>query len=175
MIDIDKIRSAALPVLATLGLDLYDVEITGSGRARTLRITMTASDGGLGIDQITDATHALDAVLDALIDGPCMLEVSSPGLERPLRRPEHFATALGRAISVKFRDTDANATVRRERVQLVSADDECVLVLMANGTEQTIRHDAITAAHTVFEWGPAPRPGKGKQPAAQRTKETTRS
>ena len=175
MIDVDNIRDAALPILAGLGLSLYDVEITGSGRARTLRITMTASDGGLGIDQITDATRALDVALDDLIDGPCMLEISSPGLERALRRPEHFATAVGSAISVKFRDTDANATVRRDRAQLLSHSDESIVVLLGNGTEHTIRHDAIIAAHTVFEWGPAPRPGKGKQPAAQRTKETTRS
>ncbi len=179
-INTDAIRACALPILESVNLHLYDVEVTGTGRSRTLRV-LIQSDSGVGIDEITDATRALDEPIDALIEGPFLLEISSPGLERPLRRPEHFATALGETISVKFRD-ETNA-VRRERGQLCSQLDDSITVELANGSELVIALDSITAAHTVFEWGPAPRPGKpaprtgsnASPIAAQRTKENTRS
>ncbi len=173
MVDLDKIRGVVAPILAGLDLHLYDVELTGAGRARILRVTIER-DGGVGIDEITDATRALDQAVDALIEGPFQLEVSSPGLERALRRPEHFATALGKRISVKYRDADGAS--HRTRAELRSFTDTDITVVADDDTQLVIRHDAITAAHMVFEWGPAPRPGKGTRPqSAQRTKETTRS
>ena len=176
-IDIDSLRQSALPILAELGLALYDVEVTGTGRSRIVRVTIQNLGGGnegIGIDQITDATRALDAPIDELIEGAFLLEVSSPGLERTLRRPEHFATAIGATISVKYRD-DAN-TVQRARVVLTGHSETAITVRQPDGSVATIPLESITAAHTVFEWGPAPRPGKGNSPAAaKRTKETTRS
>ena len=159
MHDNQAIRDAVVPLLDTLGLRLYDVEFTGTGRARVVRITVEA-EGGIGIDQITDATRALDPVVDPLVTGAFQLEVSSPGLERNLRRPEHFAGALGQKISVKFRD--ATGAVERVHVQLLHATDAGIDVLTDQGATAAIAFDAITAAHTVFEWGPTPKPGASK-------------
>lgn len=159
MHDHQAIRDAVVPLLDTLGLRLYDVEFTGTGRARVVRITVEA-EGGIGIDQITDATRALDPVVDPLVTGAFQLEVSSPGLERNLRRPEHFAGALGQNISVKFRA--ATGAVERVHVQLLRATDAGIDVLTDQGATAAIAFDAITAAHTVFEWGPTPKPGTSK-------------
>src|SRR5690348_7309227 len=96
---VGAVALAVAPVLADLGLELFDVELTGSGRARTLRVFVDrpgAVDGagsGVDLDAITAATEALSPVLDAdtrvagVLSGPYTLEVSSPGLERPLRTP----------------------------------------------------------------------------------------
>ena len=172
--DLDKIRSAVEPVVRDLGLVLYDVELSGNGRARVLRVLLQRDAGVIDIDDLTAATRALDGVVDDLVPGAFSLEVSSPGLERPLRRPEHFAGARGVAISVKYRESDG--TGKRVRAQLIDATDSSIEVLLDSGERTRIDISAITAAHTVFEWGPAPRPGKGPKPGSgPRPKETTPS
>ena len=114
-----------------------------------------------------------------------VLEVSSPGLERTLRRPEHFATAVGSLVSVKhLRDGE---TVR-DRGTIVAADDDGIeLALETSDNPDATDRDApnpriayvdIVACRTVFEWGPAPRPGRGSKPgkgSARRVKETSRN
>ena len=99
----ETIVAAIEPVLAPLGLELFDVQFTGSGRARTVRV-MVDRDGGVDLDAISAASERIQPALDALADlGPYALEVSSPGLERPLHRPEHFRRAVGENVSVKVR------------------------------------------------------------------------
>jgi ribosome maturation factor RimP len=166
----DSIAAAIEPVLAGLGLDLYDVDRTGSGRARTLRVTVDR-EGGVDLDTITAATERISPVVDAHaeVDGPFTLEVSSPGLERPLRRPEHFRRAIDAVVSVKFRDADGH--VRRVRGRLVSADDDGITIAVDDTTER-VAYDHVTQAHTVFEFGPAPKAGKSKKRA--RKKEVAR-
>ena len=87
------------------------------------------------------------------LNGPYLLEVSSPGLERPLRTPEHFAGAIGQTVSISHH-TDAGP--RRRTRRLVDAGERRLLVEV-DGEREEIAYDAITKAHTVFEWGPAPR------------------
>jgi ribosome maturation factor RimP len=146
----DKIAAAIEPVLATIGVDLFDVELTGSGRTRTVRVIVDR-DGGVDLDTITSASERISPVLDADagLAGPYALEVSSPGLERPLRRPEHFRRAVDETISVKARD--AGGDVRRVRGRLLAVDDNGISVETA-GTTEHFRYDQITQARTVFEW-----------------------
>lgn len=152
---IDAVREAVAPALADLGLSLYDVELTGSGRARALRVTIHR-EGGVDLEAVTAATQAISPLLDeAPISGPFQLEVSSPGVERALRRPEHFRGAAGEVVMVKHTTPDGSV---RARGVLLGADGEGV-VLDVDGEEQRIAYHDITTARTVFEWGPAPRPG----------------
>jgi ribosome maturation factor RimP len=92
MTDISTIVDAVSPLVAARGLELYDVEVHGTGSARVLRVLVTTSAGagGLDLDAIAACTEAISPVLDeppvaTSIQGPYALEVSSPGLERPLR------------------------------------------------------------------------------------------
>lgn len=160
--------------LHALGFALYDVEITGSGRGRTLRILVDRAQdavgtgerpvAGIDLDGITAATEALAPVLDLdpvvaeVLPGSYLLEVSSPGLERRLRTPAHFRGALGACISLKAREADGTAS--RRRLVLVDADDEGIVV-DDGGTRARVGYGDIVQARTVFEWGPAPKPGKG--------------
>ena len=95
----ERLAAILEPVVRDLGLELYDVEVGGSNRARTLRV-LVDRDGGVDLEAITSATEALAPVLDqnpdvaAALPGSYLLEVSSPGLERPLRTPAHFRRAL---------------------------------------------------------------------------------
>src|SRR4051794_3639747 len=94
----ERVHELVAPLLAPLGLELFDVELAGP----VLHIAVDR-DGGVDLDTISEATtvisHALDD--DDPIPGRYTLEVSSPGLERPLRTPAHFLRFIGTTVSVK--------------------------------------------------------------------------
>lgn len=156
----EALAAAVEPVIAALGLRLYDVELTGSGRTRTLRVTIERPGTDLAVDlgAIMAVTEALSPALDRIDDprvaeslrAPYTLEVSSPGLERTLRQPAHFLGALGTTVSVKARGAQGGA--ERHRGVLVAADDDRI-DLEVDGEHLHIRHDDITQARTVFDWG----------------------
>lgn len=174
----EALREAVVPVLAPLGVVLYDVEILSAGSegpGRTVRI-LVDREGGIDLEGVAGATRAISGVLEEteIVAGPHELEVSSPGVERPLRRPEHYAMALGSTISVKHHTPQGP---RRLAGLLADADDNGCTV-EADGEAHRIDYQDVTAAHIVFEWGPAPRPGAKKPRGAtdsQRPKEKARS
>ena len=166
MVDVDTIAQELAPAVAELGLDLYDVELSGSGRARILRVRVDR-EGGVDLDAIADATQAVSPLLDAppldaVIAGPYALEVSSPGLERPLRTPAHFARAVGDTISVKSRGGDDHAA-RRVRGVVTAADDSGFDLTLDDGGTERIAYGDVTQARTVFEWGTEPKGANTKK------------
>jgi ribosome maturation factor RimP len=160
----ERLASILEPVVRDLGLELYDVELGGTNRARTLRV-LVDRDGGVDLDAITAATEALAPVLDGdaevakVVPGSYLLEVSSPGIERPLRTPAHFRGAVGDSISLKSRN--AQGAVERRRAVLAAANDDGIEIEI-DGARERVDYSDIVASHTVFEWGPAPKPGKSK-------------
>jgi ribosome maturation factor RimP len=157
----ETIVAAIEPVLATLGLEVFDVQLTGSGRASTVRVIVDR-DGGVDLDAITAASERIQPALDALDDlGPYALEVSSPGLERPLRTPAHFARALGDTVSVK---TDG----QRVRGVITAVDDAGFDLLLDDGTTDHIAYSDVAQARTVFEWGGEQKRTKTKNARSQK-------
>ena len=102
------LADALSPVLEARGLDLVDVEVRGA------QLTVFVDrEGGVGLDELGEATRDVSAALDELdpMPGRYTLSVSSPGLERRLRTPAHFARAVGEKVTVRI---DAGtADVRR--------------------------------------------------------------
>jgi ribosome maturation factor RimP len=177
MVDVDTIAQALAPAVSELGLDLYDVELSGSGRARILRV-MVDREGGVDLDAIAAATQAVSPLLDAppldaVIAGPYALEVSSPGLERPLRTPVHFARAVGETVSVKRRAGDGNGAQRVRGVVTASDLDGFDLALDDGGAErgtERIAYGDVTQARTVFEWGKEPKRADTKKNSKSKSK-----
>jgi ribosome maturation factor RimP len=152
---VERVRAIVSPLLADLGLDVYDVEHTGG----TLRVTVDRQ-GGVDLDTIALATRIVSRQLDHSdpIPGRYTLEVTSPGLERTLRTPAHFRGAIGTVINVRtLPDVEGE---RRARGELVATDDDGITVKQDDGVERRLRYDEIERARTVFEWGPTPRPAK---------------
>ena len=119
----ERVADAVAPLVEGLGLILHDVEHTGG----SLRV-LVDRDGGVDVDALTDATRAVSSLLDELdpIGGRYTLEVSSPGLERPLRTAAHFRRAVGTEVTVKtVPGTDGE---RRFTGVVADADDEPDLV-----------------------------------------------
>ncbi len=148
------LADALTPVLEARGLDLVDVELHGA------QLTVFVDrEGGIGLDELGEATRDVSAVLDDIdpLPGRYTLSVSSPGLERRLRTPAHFARAVGESVTIRI---DAGtADVRRITGTLEGADESgCALSGpdVPDG-EMRIAYDQIERARTVFEWGPQPR------------------
>ena len=99
--DTDKIEALAGGVARDLSLHVYDLEVAREGPRRILRVYLDR-DGGVALPDIQAFSRRFGAILDVEdpLEGPYVLEVSSPGLNRRLRRQEHFAQAAGRRIRV---------------------------------------------------------------------------
>jgi len=163
---LEAVRTAVEPAVAALGLDVYDVELVGGGGSRTLRITVTGA-GGVDLETITAVTHAVSPIVDSTstIGGAYLLEVSSPGVERALRLPAHYSSAVGEEVSVKFHTGEGP---RRVRGVLRRFDGERCFVESDDGAEEEIAIADVTQARTVFEWGPKPRDRSGNRHSKDR-------
>ena len=148
----DRVRAIVVPLVAEADLDLYDLELEGG----VLKVLVDAP-GGADINVISTLSRAISRSLDEHdpIDGKYTLEVGSPGLERPLREPAHFATAVGTTVKVKTKPGVGGE--RRLEGTLTAADDTSVTVETPDGTPRTLRYDDIERARTTFEWGGAPK------------------
>jgi len=140
------------------GVELDDLAVRGSGAGRVLRVTVDAA-GGVSVDRIADLARGMSRLLDEVegVDGPYTLEVSSPGLERALHRPEQYRKSVGREVLVKTRI--AIEGTQSHRGVLTAVGDSDVLVTV-DGTDHPIPLDDVTQARTVFLWEKAPKPGK---------------
>jgi ribosome maturation factor RimP len=100
--DAERIAGLLEPAVAAMGMDLEDVRITSAGRRRLLRVVVDA-DGGVGLDDMALVSQQLSAALDraaVMGEAPYTLEVSSPGVDRPLTQPKHWRRAAGRLVTV---------------------------------------------------------------------------
>ena len=146
----DRVRDIVAPLVAEADLDLYDLEIAGG----VLQV-LVDKPGGADIGVISTLARTISRALDEHdpIDGSYALEVSSPGLERPLRDPSHYATAIGTTVKVKTKPgVDGE---RRVEGTITAADATSVTVQPADGAERTLRYEDIERARTTFQWGGA--------------------
>jgi len=161
----DTARVATLiePVLHALEMDLEAVKIATAGRRRVLRIIVDA-DGGVSLDDIAEVSREVSARLDAknaMGDAPYTLEVSSPGIDRPLTQPRHWRRAIGRLVIVPLtgQDTDSrpDAPVRpvEHEARVIDADQERV-TLEIDGAQRTVRHSELGPGRVQVEFGRLP-------------------
>ena len=102
----EDISAAVTPALSALGFYLEDVTITSAGRRSMLTIIVDG-DTHLSLDQVTSATKAISEIVESLQslgDTPFTLEVTSPGLDRPLTKPRHWRKNIDRLVKVVLLD-----------------------------------------------------------------------
>jgi ribosome maturation factor RimP len=155
---LETIRDVVEPVATALGLQIYDLVLAGP----EVRLILDRP-GGVDIDSLERASRTVAPLLEELDDmtGPYTIEVSSPGVERPLRTPEHFAGAIDSEVSVKAPGPEG--AMERLRGVLIGADATTITIRLEGG-ERQVPIDTIDQARTVFDWSPAPKPGKGSKP-----------
>jgi ribosome maturation factor RimP len=138
------------PVIEAAGYELVEVASAREGGTRILRVTVDRAQG-IGLDDLGALSDEVSRTLDAggYDPGPYRLEVSSPGIERPLKRPAHFRRAAGQQVKVK---TTAPVAGSRTHVgALLRADDEGIELDVA-GTELRVPYADIASARTVVDW-----------------------
>ena len=156
-----ELRDLVEPLLTAQDLELVDLEL----KSKLVRVTVDRV-GGIDLDTISDVTRLISSLLDAHDPLPSSyaLEVSSPGLERPLRTPEHFRRFQGSTVAVKTRP-EVEGDRRVEGV-LTDVDEHGFTV-----AGRRLSYSDVEKARTTFEWGPPPKPGKvGSRPAKKKAK-----
>ena len=127
---LESVRRIAAPLATQEGLELVDVELGGAGGRQTLRLFIDRP-GGVSLDDCSAVSRAVSAALDVEdpIAGAYDLEVSSPGLDRPLRTPEHFEKYKGSKVRVKTFGPIPECENRKTFVgQLIGFAEEKVII-----------------------------------------------
>jgi ribosome maturation factor RimP len=144
----DALLDVLAAPLESRGLDLEGVEVSSAGRRRLLRV-LVDKDGGVSLDEIADATTVVSGELDAhddvMGDAPYTLEVTSPGVDRPLTLPRHWARNVDRLVKVKPVE-GAPYTGR-----IVSAADDAAK-LDVGGAHRQVRYDQVASAKVEVEF-----------------------
>jgi ribosome maturation factor RimP len=143
---IDKIRIFAQGLLPSMGLELVDVQFRREGHGWVLRLFIDC-ESGVTLDHCSMVSREISAFLDVeeLIEQSYHLEVSSPGLERPLRTIGDFKRFCGKNARVKLRESVNGQRVFVGRINRVQ-DDSTVEMLLENGDAFTFSYDAINTA-----------------------------
>ncbi|MBT8211676.1 MAG: ribosome maturation factor RimP [Acidimicrobiia bacterium] len=137
------------------GVELDDVVLVGQGKGRVLRVIVDAEDG-VALDRIAGLSKGLGPLLDDedVLSDSYTLEVSSPGLERKLRRPAHYRKSVGREVKVK---TSVPIDGERSHRGVLEEADETGFSVQVDGTVRRIAFSDVKSAATVFTWEKAKR------------------
>ncbi len=160
------VRELIVPIASDLGLDLYDLEQRGG----TLRVTLdtpAGSDSGVTLDTLSLASRLVSKELDQHdpIPSRYTLEVTSPGVERSLRRPEHFQREVGKLVAIRLANVpraEPGGSAGQRGSQGATADDEAV-TSMVDGADSAPSPTPRSIGPGPFRVGPAPKPGHASE------------
>ena len=138
------------PVVEQTGHDLEDVSVSPAGKRRVVRVVVD-KDGGITLDDVAAVARVVSDVLDtaevdepALLGGAYVLEVSSPGVDRPLTEPRHWRRNTGRLVKAVLADETVTGRVL--------GSDDLEAVLDVDGTERTVLLAEVTRATVQVEF-----------------------
>jgi ribosome maturation factor RimP len=152
--DEGRIADVIRPVVTAAGMDLESVRVSAAGRRRLLRVVVD-SDRGVSLDDAAAISRQLSAALDAvsvLGDFPYTLEVSSPGVDRPLTDPRHWRRAVGRLVQVTVKDAGDSGVSGSVTGRVAAADSDGV-TLDVGGTRRRFGYPALGAGAIQVEFG----------------------
>lgn len=140
-----SLLAAMEPKAASEGVEIVTVEIVGAKRAPTIRVYIDA-EGGVSFDELARTQAWIGELMDEIdpFPGAYLLEVSSPGIDRPLRTPEHFERFAGQVATVKTREPIEGRSSFTG--QLTGYSDGCVRMLV-DDVEAAIPYESIKRAH----------------------------
>lgn len=163
----ERLESLVLPISEELELQVYDIEVKPSSSQGLVRVVLerkNVSGPGTGITlaEITDVTRQLNYLLDIedFIPFRYRLEVTSPGVERELNKPSHWARNLGETVRVVLREQTPDGKIVLKGT-LVSSDELSAEIECEDGTTRTANFDVVKRARTVYDFSnDSPKPTK---------------
>jgi len=149
-----RLTEVLAPVLAATGADLEDVAVAQAGRRSVVRV-LVDRDGGIDLDGVAEASRLVSDTLDELDErepgllGPSyVLEVSSPGVDRPLTAPRHWRRNIGRLVTVTL---VAGGTVTG-RVTCADEAAEGAVTMDVDGSAQVLAYAAVVRGNVQVEF-----------------------
>jgi ribosome maturation factor RimP len=146
-----RLRAVVAPVVEEAGYDLEELAVSRAGRRHLLRVVVDA-DGGISLDEVADLSRDISAALDkaeesggALTAGEYVLEVGSPGVDRPLTLPRHWRRNVGRLVAVTAAD-------QRLTGRIAVADDRGV-TLDLDGQRRDYGYPDLGPGRVQIEFG----------------------
>lgn len=137
-----RLRELLEPVVTGAGYDLEEVTTTAAGRRSVVRVVVDR-DGGVDLDAVAEVSRVVSLALDGsdtLGDAPYVLEVTSPGVDRPLTEPRHWRRNIGRMVSAG----DVTG-----RIAEVTEDG---VIIEDQGSVETIRFDQLGEGRVIVEF-----------------------
>jgi ribosome maturation factor RimP len=142
-----RVHDALAPVVAAAGYDLEDVSVTAAGRRSVVRVIVDR-DGGIDLDAVAEVSRSVSDALDAsdvMGQAPYVLEVTSPGVDRPLTEPRHWRRAAGRLVRV-------SAGGAGQVTGRISEADDDKVTLDVDGDVHTVAYSDLGPGHVQVEF-----------------------
>jgi len=152
----ERIASILLPIVESMQIELVEIEFKRTGKNAILRIFVDR-EGGITLDDCCNVSSQLSADLDVEDVIPCEypLEVSSPGLDRPLKTPADYQRFQGRLIKVRTYEPFADDSGNRRKTflgKLEGLRDNTVVMKLTEGQTASIPLDKVAKANLEFEF-----------------------
>jgi len=162
------VENTAALTLAARGLEIVEVSLSGPAHEPTLRLTVDRPGGGVTVDELQQASMALETALDVaeVLAGRYRLEVSSPGIDRLWKRLEDFKRHQGERASIKtFAPLEDGGRFLTGRV--VAVEDGVIHFAPDTGTPVSVAFSNIASARPEIDWAALLRGGKRTPGGAQ--------
>ena len=142
MINLEQITK----IVESCGVSLYDTEVASEFDKKIFRIYISSKEG-IGLDKCEEISRILSPIFDLEppLEGEYFFEVSSPGIERKLVKPEHFAASIGEKVKLKLND-------KEKMVGVLEAYEHGAVSVRIDNDVRRIPLESIEKARTYFEW-----------------------
>lgn len=149
---IERIKEIVDEVLASSSAFVVEVEVRGSRGSRVVDIYVD-SDEGIGIDELARISREIEFLLDTeeVIEGAYSLNVSSPGVDRPLALPRQYRKNVGRPLRVHFRKADGSGNTETTG-KLVAVDEDSIQLENSGDDVRRIQFEDIIWAKVQLPW-----------------------
>ena len=156
--NLPQMKELAKEICTQLGCELYDLEFSPGSKVKGSRLLVyVEKNGGVSLDDCERVSKSLSEILDEkdlIPDGEYALEVSSPGLERPLKEKWHFEAVVGQKVFVQSTESmDPSASVPRYKVNGVLENvGEAEITVKADGKSFVIPINNIKKSNVIFDY-----------------------
>lgn len=147
----ERVRDLLFDTVLAADCYLWDVEYVKEGAEWILRVVIDSNEG-ITLDDCERVTRAIDPILDEAdpIESSYRLEVTSPGVERPLTRPDHFEACIGDTVEVRlFAPRNGEKSLRGT---LAAATEKEFSVALPDGETVSLKKSEAARVSTVFDW-----------------------
>jgi ribosome maturation factor RimP len=142
-----RLQQLLEPAVSATGFDLEDVTVSPAGKRRVVRVVVDR-DGGVDLDDVADVARAVSDLLDEhpdLVAGAYTLEVTSPGVDRPLTHPRHWRRNVGRLVKATLADETVTGRI--------TGSTDTDVTLDVDGTPRTLLQAEVSKAVVQVEFG----------------------